>query len=143
MTTRSRKTALKYIKDQKNKVNKAECTFCSIDNSHPEFIKEGKYFMVIINLYSYSYWDEQEVEDQIILVPKMHTESLRKLPLEAATEFLDVISEYESKGYSIYARSTTNVTKTVPHQHTHLIKTKGKRKKFILYLSKPFMLIMK
>lgn len=96
--------------------------------------------MIIKNRFNYSYWDEQDVEHQVMLVPKMHTKSIRKLPIAAASEFLDYIGKYEDLGYNVYARSPDSTTKTVPHQHTHLIKTNGVRKKLIFYTRKPFML---
>lgn len=146
MTTRGRKAELTYRKTQKkegrNKPD-AACTFCQINRGHEEFVEEGKYFKVLITLFRYSYWDEQEVEDHMMLVPKMHTESISKLPVAAATEFLEFVGKYEAKGYTIHARAPKSATKSVPHQHTHLIKTKGKRKKFVLYSRKPFLLIMR
>ncbi len=143
MTTRGRKAEKEYRKVQKQRQSNADCQFCRIDRDHEEFVEEGEHFKIITNRFRYSYWDEQDVEEQVMLVPKVHTESIRSLPVEAAAEFLDFIGKYEADGYSIYARPPQSVTKTVPHQHTHLIKTKGKRKRLMIFSRKPFLLFMR
>jgi diadenosine tetraphosphate (Ap4A) HIT family hydrolase len=143
MTTKGRKSELAYRKYRKQHKDDKTCVFCRIVPGHPEFIEEGKYFKLIVVLYSYQFWDEQDVEDQIMLVPKKHVESIRDLPLGAADEFLAYVGIYEEKGYSVYARAPGSATKSQPHQHTHLIKTKGKRKRLIIYSKKPFMLFMR
>ena len=52
---------------------------------------------------------------------------------------MDVISDYESEGYDVYARSVASDLRSVAdHQHTHLIKTKGKPAKVSLYIDKPY-----
>lgn len=143
MTTKGRKSELAYRKQLKERKKVKDCIFCSIVPGHPEFIEEGKYFRVIITKFPYNFWDEQDVVDQVMLIPIKHVESFKGLPVQAASEFLDYISKYEEKGFSVYARAPQSATKSQPHQHTHLIKTKGKRKKLIIYLRKPFVLIMK
>lgn len=143
MTTRARKAEKQYRKLRKQQGPSADCKFCQITSGHDEFVEEGEHFKVITNRFRYSYWDEQDVDDQVMLVPKIHTESIRELPLEAATEFLDFIGKYEAKGFSIYARPPQSVTKSIAHQHTHLIKTKGKRKRLMVYSRKPFILFMR
>lgn len=143
MTTRARKEEIRYRKTMKKRAPSKECTFCHINDGHEEFIEEGTFFKIIVNLFRYTYWDEQDVVHQVMLVPKLHTESIRKLPTEAAIEFLDFIGKYEEQGYNIYARPPMSATKSVPHQHTHLIKTSGKRKKVMVYSRKPFIMFAK
>lgn len=129
MTTRKRKQEKQYQRLKKNRPKSDDCSFCLITQGHEEFIEEGAFFKIITNRFHYSYWDEQEVQHQVMLVPKEHIDSISKLPLKAAEEFLEYISKYEEQGYSVYARPPQSVTKTITHQHTHLIKTDGKRKK--------------
>lgn len=143
MTTKGRKSELAYRKYRKQHKDDNQCVFCKIVPGHPEFIEQGEYFRVIITKYPYSFWDEQDVEEQVMLIPIKHVESIRDLPSEAAVELLDYVGKYEEKGYNIYARAPDNSTRSQPHQHTHLIKTKGKRKKFLIYSRKPFVLIMR
>lgn len=143
MTTRRRKEEIEYRKTIKNRVGSDICKFCVVVKGHDEFIEEGDFFKVIVNLFHYTYWDEQNVLHQVMLVPKLHTESIKNLPTEAAAEFLEYIGKYEAQGYNIYARARGSVTKSVPHQHTHLIKTDGKRKKLMVYSRKPFIMFAK
>ncbi len=139
MTTRKRREEKQYRKLKKRQPSDV-CNFCKITPGHDEFIEEGQYFKIITNRFHYSYWDEQAVQHQVMLVPKDHIDSISKLPVAAAKEFLDYIGKYEERGYSVYARPPQSVTKTITHQHTHLIKTDGKRKKLIVYSRKPFLL---
>jgi len=84
-----------------------------------------------------------EVTDHLMIVPKKHVESLHDLTSKEKIDIIDLIATYEKKGYNVYAREKGNATKSVPHQHTHLIKTKNKRASFVLYLRKPYFLLRK
>lgn len=141
MPNRSRKDEIRRKKHYKKAPASEKCPFCHVKAE--EVIETGKHFYVMVVLFKYSYWDEQDVADQLLLVPKKHVESISKLPVGAAEEFLNLIGKYESQGYSVYARTPTATSKTVPHQHTHLIKVQGKSKRFMLHLRKPYILIMR
>lgn len=99
--------------------------------------------MVLRPRFKYTYWDEQDVADQLLLVPKKHVETLKELPVSASSEFLNYIAKFEAEGYSVYARTPSATSKTVPHQHTHLIKVQGRSKRFMFHLRKPYILIMR
>ena len=114
------------------------CAFCAITAKSPIFVSQTKSFKVIHNIFPYSLWDSQPVKDHLMLVPKQHTDTLADLGPAAAQEFVKLISSYESKGYSIYARAPGSVIKTVLHQHTHLIKHHKKPIRGLLYLRKPY-----
>ncbi len=134
---RSRKENTTYNRYQA-KQQGSLCVFCEINKKSPQFVTEGKYFKVIRNIFAYSLWDSQDVNDHLMLVPKKHVDSLAKLPSAAATEYVKLISDYEQKGYNIYARAPVSVIKTVVHQHTHFIKTSGAPKRFVFLLRKPY-----
>ncbi len=136
--TRSRKEVKAYNKYRKSEKKPAGCVFCNIDEESEQLVLNGKYFKVIRNIFGYSLWDSQRVEDHLMIVPKKHTDSLRKLPKEAAIEFVDILGEYEEKRYNVYARAPSSVMKTVVHQHTHLIKPLGKPRRLIFLLRKPY-----
>src|SRR3990167_6468788 len=136
--TRSRKEVKNYRKHRKNMQKPAGCTFCLIDKNSDQFISETKYFKVVRNIFGYSLWDSQRVEDHLMIVPKMHTDRLSKLPKKAGVDFLEILGEYEEKCYNIYARAPSSVIKTVVHQHTHLIKPLGKPRRLIFLLRKPY-----
>ncbi|HTE21715.1 MAG TPA: hypothetical protein VK674_01595 [Candidatus Limnocylindria bacterium] len=141
MPNRSRKDEIRRKKHYKKTPVSQRCPFCDVKAE--EIVETGTYFYVMLVLFKYTYWDEQNVTDQLLLVPKKHVESISKLPAKAAEEFLTLIGKYEGQGYSIYARTPKATSKTVPHQHTHLIKVQGESKKFMLHLRKPYVLIMR
>lgn len=74
------------------------------------------------------------------MVPKRHVLSLKELTDEEKLDHMNIIAAYEAEGYNIYARSVDSSTRSVPHQHTHLIKASGKRAKAVLFLQKPYFL---
>jgi diadenosine tetraphosphate (Ap4A) HIT family hydrolase len=143
MPNRSRKEQVRYTKKQKKEPPSKVCPFCSLDREPENIVETSGNFIVVRPAAKYRYWDEQDVADHLMLVPKLHTESLKNLPAEAGAEFLELLGKYEAEGYSVYARTPAANSKTVPHQHTHLIKVQGKSKKFMLHLKKPYILIMR
>src|SRR5687767_8201846 len=124
---RSRKEEKVYIKYLKRRrKSDAKCQFCDISDEHKPYINETKHFLVIRNLFPYSIWDGRRVTDHLMIVPKQHTETLNSLGEDAAVEYVKLVSKYEHDGYNVYARAPDSIIKSVPHQHTHLIKTTGK-----------------
>ena len=136
--TRSRKQVKDYRKHRKNTTKPDGCAFCLIDIKSSQFISETMHFKIIRNIFGYSLWDSQRVDDHLMIVPKVHTDNLSKLPEKAAIEFVKILGEYEAKHYNVYARAPASVMKTVVHQHTHLIKPSGKPRRFIFFLRKPY-----
>lgn len=140
---RSTKEHKFYAKLRKNRIAKsmkAECIFCDIVPGHQEHISEHKYHRVIKNFLPYSLWDDQNVADHLMLIPSKHTAVLDDKTPDEAVEFVKLISIYEQKGYNIYARATVSKIRSIVHQHTHLIKPRGERKKFLLMIRRPFYL---
>lgn len=76
--------------------------------------------------------------DHVLVVPKKHTDRLADLNAQEYVEFMDIIGSYEIQGYNIYARAPQTITKSIVHQHTHLIKPEGKIHRFMLYWHKPY-----
>jgi diadenosine tetraphosphate (Ap4A) HIT family hydrolase len=144
---RSRKEAKKYkhyMKERRAKGKTQDCIFCEVTPDEPHFVKELKYFKIIHNLFRYSNWDGQGVEEQLLLIPKKHIGSLTHLSSPAAQEYFDTITAYEEQGYHIYARGAGSHAKTIIHQHTHLIKPKeGKTNKFLLFINKPYIRLVR
>ena len=140
MPHRSRKETVEYNRYAKKNNG---CQFCQFVSHESPVIGETEYFWIVKNIFPYSLWDEMKVSDHLMAVPKQHTDSLVNLSKEAAVDYVEVIGSYEKDGYSIYARSPSNKLKSVVHQHTHLIQTEMKRRKFLLYVRKPYMRISK
>lgn len=135
--TRSRKEEKTYTRYLKTKP-KGRCPFCQIGTGDDQLVEQTKYFKVIHNIFGYSLWDSQEVADHLMIVPKQHINSLSKLSADAAQDYLKLIGKYEKKSYSQYSRAPSSVVKSIPHQHTHLIKPQGGPKKFVFQLRRPF-----
>lgn len=134
---RSRKETKLYDKYQAT-VDKTQCSFCHLKENGEQIVQETDGFLVVRNLFPYSIWDGQRVADHLMVVPRQHTDTLSDLDAQQAIEYLGVISEYEKQGYNVYARAPSSHMKSIMHQHTHLIKTIGLPKKFLLLLRKPY-----
>ncbi len=145
---RSRTTTKQYAwhtkKRHYTKEKATECDFCTL-LKHPtaQVVAVYEHCSVIKNNFPYDMWDHYGVNDHLMVVPKRHVVSLGDLTPEEQLDCLKAITKYEADGYSIYARAPSNKGKSITHQHTHLIKTDDKRKKFILYLAQPYLRLMR
>lgn len=141
---RSRKEELTYKKyvTKQRRQKEHECVFCAINSSSDQLVRQTQYFKVIVNIFPYSVWDGEAVDDHLMIVPIKHTDKLGSLPAAAASELLQLIDSYEDKGYNLYARAPGSAIKSVIHQHSHLIKPKGGRKRLVFYLRKPYIRIV-
>jgi hypothetical protein len=137
--TRSRKETKRYKHHQTHIEPPGKiCAFCAIDKTSNQFLSQTRHFKLLQNIFPYSVWDSQTVVDHLNLAPIKHTDTLSALSSAAAKEYVDIISAYESRGYSIYARAPGSVTKSITHQHTHLIKLSGRKIRFLLFLQRPY-----
>ena len=82
-------------------------------------------------------WDHRRVLDHKMLTPKRHLVGSNDFNEVEVKEFIAEIFEYEKKGYSIYTRAPYSTAKSIPHQHTHLIKLGKPVEKFGLFVQKP------
>ena len=92
-------------------------------------------------MFGYDIWDGCGVIEHFMIIPKKHTASLADLSKEEKIDYMNQIAQFEADGYSIYARSPGNKTKSVVHQHTHLIKIDNKPKRWLIFLKKPHILM--
>ena len=134
---RSTKEEFDYAKYLKTKGG-TDCPFCNMNTGHPQFVLETDNLKVLRNRTPYSLWDSQGVIDHLMIVPKVHTAKLGDLDAKAAAELIALIGTYEIDGYNIYARAVTSTTRSVVHQHTHLIKLDGKKRTFLFMLRRPW-----
>ncbi|HVX24656.1 MAG TPA: hypothetical protein VG992_04955 [Candidatus Saccharimonadales bacterium] len=139
--TRSRKEYLKYERHLAT-VQPGLCAFCAIEAGSDQLIKETKHFKIIYNIFPYSLWDGQRVVEHLMVAPQTHTDTLSALNDKQKAEYVDILQEYESNGYNIYARAPVSKIKSIAHQHTHLIKTEGAARRFLLLLRKPYFRIV-
>ena len=141
-SNRSVKKHAQY-KQHQQEVAGLGCTFCDhtiVDAPQPT--ETFEHFYTLENMFSYDIWDGSSVAEHMMLIPIQHVTSLSELPKEAVDEFSRLVVDFEAKGYSFYGRSPENATKSIAHQHTHLIKL-GKRKRWWIYSRRPAIFIAK
>jgi len=118
------------------------CDFCQFEtNQAGDIVMATKHFLIVKNMFQYDIWDGCPVTEHLLVSPRRHVVSLNDFTDEEKLAYIQLISEWESKGYSIYARSDLDKTKSVPHQHTHLIRLQGRPVKAMVYLHAPHMLL--
>jgi ATP adenylyltransferase len=139
---RSRAEHLRYQQYLKG-VDPSTCVFCAIKKGDDQLVEETANFKVIHNIFPYSLWDGQSVEDHLMITPKKHTDSLSSMTLKQKGEYVDLVERYEREGYNIYARAPISKIKTIPHQHTHLIKSVGGASRFLLLIRRPYLRIVR
>lgn len=96
---------------------------------------------MVKNIFPYDLWDTCGVKEHFMVIPKRHVDTISHFSNQEQKEYIGLIAKYEQSGYSIYARAPGSVAKSVHHQHTHLIKLDNKKKKFVLFIRKPWLLI--
>jgi diadenosine tetraphosphate (Ap4A) HIT family hydrolase len=119
---RTRKNQAAYDKYLASLPLDAPCVFCGLNKGDDQFITESKYFKIVSNRFPYDRWDGHKVAEHIMIVPKQHTDTLKDLSFIESKEYVQLISTYEFEGYNIYARTPGSSSKSIIHQHTHLIK---------------------
>ena len=117
MTSRSSAVDAEYQEYLKTVGDK--CVFCHLTNP---VVEQTSYFYVIKNIFAYDTWDGVPVTRHLMIVPKAHRLELATFDDREAREFLALLTKYEQRGFSVYARSKHNSRRSIAHQHTHLIK---------------------
>ncbi|MCL2869363.1 HIT domain-containing protein [Candidatus Saccharibacteria bacterium] len=104
------------------------CAFCDYTTNSDQIIKLTDHFYVIRNKFPYDWFDLQGVKTHYLLIPKRHVVSFNELNNAERAEYMDIIGDYEAKGFTVFTRASNNHVRSVAHLHTHLIKTDGKRR---------------
>jgi ATP adenylyltransferase len=136
---RSRQKTKAYHKDPKHNLTVSDtvnCPFCVLDKRKVD--AETATMRVVANRFPYQYWDSRNVTEHLLLTPKRHVLSLSELRDDEKVEAINLMAEYESNGYSVYWRSQTNDSRSVPHQHTHLFKLGEKQVSLLFYVRRPY-----
>ena len=133
-----RKTMRLYRKN----LRQTGCPFCNknVTSTHVEDLSN---FFIIPNKPSYDVWELHRVAEHLLLIPKRHIEQISDFTDTERTQMAKTIARYEAKGYSIYARGVKSPRRSVPHQHTHLIKIDGPQARFSIFLKKPYLLFLR
>jgi diadenosine tetraphosphate (Ap4A) HIT family hydrolase len=139
MTTRKKVHEKRYIKYLKASP-KTDCNFCEFSKDSDQVIAESPNFWIVKNIFGYDIWDNMDVIDHLMIVPKKHMTSLAELDVTQLQEYSQLLAKYEAEGYSFYARASTNKAKSVAHQHTHLLKLGNKQKHIYFFMRSPYIL---
>jgi diadenosine tetraphosphate (Ap4A) HIT family hydrolase len=138
-----RKTRQNYKKRNQADKHRGGCPFCQNIDSETT-VATNETMNIIPNRVSYDFFEGRKVLDHLMIVPKRHVETMQDFTDQEKLDMMNFIGEYEAKGYNVYARAVGSITRSVKHQHTHLIKVKDDaRAKFIFHLQKPYILINK
>lgn len=129
----------KTMKLYRNRQRSEGCPFCS-EQTQQQAISETQHGYIVPNLTKYDLWELYEVTEHLLLVPKRHVKSLNELTAAERTDLMDCMCDYESRGYSIYARGVGFVKRSVEHQHTHLIKTTNRTPRASIFIQHPYFL---
>ncbi len=137
---RTRKNEANYIKYRKARSN-SECAFCRFSTDQPEdIIEQTDLFTVVQNKFQYDIWDAHPVTEHLLLSPNRHVDSIHEFSSQEQDAYMKMLVKYDIKGYTTYARANSDKTKSVAHQHTHLIKLGDKSYRYIYYARKPHIL---
>jgi len=123
MSPRNLKNQLRYKRYMKN--NPEGCGFCrAIEEDTDQVVRTHSSLTILRNMFPYSRWDGRGVADHLMIVPKRHITDTNSLAVQESQELIELMREYDMKGYSFYIRSDTNRSKSMAHLHGHLILTK-------------------
>lgn len=117
------------------------CPFCNEAEYKENLLGETAHSHIIRNRVPYDVWELRDVTDHLMVIPKKHTGSLLELSDAERLDIMKTIAQYEAKGYNVYARGQDSSTRSVAHQHTHLLKTTQKLARGSLLMMKPYILI--
>ena len=116
------------------------CDFCDAEHTAPRIVQELEHAYVIPNRTFYDVWEMRRVTDHLLIIPKRHVLHLSQLSKAERADIINAMAQYEAEGYQIYARSPDSGARSVPHQHTHLIKTDNRPGRALLFLRRPYIL---
>lgn len=135
-----RKTKHSYVRLNHLDTKSAVCTLCNEENMS-RIVYQNDTMFVLPNRVAYDVFEGRRVLDHLMVAPKRHAESIYVFTNEEKLDFATIIGEYEAKGYNIYARSVDSSSRSVRHQHTHLIKLDHRKVKLMVFAQKPYFLL--
>jgi ATP adenylyltransferase len=114
------------------------CDFCKFKPEDAQVVQTYTHFWLVYNRFPYSVWDSLGVDEHLMIIPKRHVDAIGHFTPEEAKEYLELLGKYEATGYSIYARATQSKSRSITHQHTHLIKLDSKIKRVMFHVHRPY-----
>lgn len=114
------------------------CDFCAFAVDDGRIVGESSHFWIATNLFAYNVWDDRNVDEHLMLLPKRHVTTLEELTTAERTDYIEQLIAYEKQDYSTYTRAPGNASKSVPHLHTHLVRLNPKLKRAIVRIKRPY-----
>lgn len=137
-----RKTKKRYVTYNAGDKAAEGCTLCK-EVDGPKVTFENDTMFVIPNRVAYDMFEGRSVVDHLMVIPKRHLGSLQDFTDKEKLDQMTIVGDYESQGYNVYSRGVGSISRSVIHQHTHLIKLADKKPRIIFYAQKPHILINK
>ncbi|MGK2896017.1 MAG: hypothetical protein ACSLEY_00230 [Candidatus Saccharimonadales bacterium] len=135
-------TAYRYIKDRRGDKHNGECPFCQPEQ-RSRAVRTTDTMYLMPNRTKYDLFEGIPVIEHLMIIPKKHREAIVEFTKQERAEFADIIAEYESQGYHFLGRGVGTVSRSVQHQHTHLIKLSDKPTQVLLHIKKIHLLLAK
>jgi diadenosine tetraphosphate (Ap4A) HIT family hydrolase len=135
-----RKTIHTYRGHNKKDTEKVSCTFCD-EVAGPRITSQNDTMFVLPNRVSYDMFEGRRVTDHLMVIPKRHVEAIADFSDQEKIDQMTIIGDYEAKGYNVYMRGVGTISRSVKHQHTHLIKLVDKKSRAVVFVQKPYILI--
>lgn len=137
-----RKTKRTYDNFLRNDPDEKACQFCASALNEP-VLDENDTMYVIANRVAYDMFEGYPVLDHLMVIPKQHRASIANFTQDEALDHMKLVGKYEAMSYSVYSRGLGSASRSVAHQHTHLIKLGHTAAKTVFYRHRPYMLIVK
>lgn len=116
------------------------CDFCAFTIGDGRVVDESSHFWIATNLFAYNVWDDRNVDEHLMLLPKRHVTTLEELTATERADYIEQLIAYEKQNYSTYTRAPGNASKSVPHLHAHLVQLNPKLKRLIVRVKRPYIL---
>lgn len=134
-----RKTIKQYMATKAKNEALKQCPFC-VSETIEKCLYETDLSYVVRNITEYDLWESHEVVDHLMIIPKRHVENFVSMSDNERLDVMRIAAHYEADGYNVYARGVGSATRSVKHQHTHLIKINDKDPRLVLHVKKPYFL---
>lgn len=143
-TTKNAHAKRRFYDDRRANMPKDHCPFCTLADDEIDLLKgKSKNFIMLENKFPYDFWDMRGVEEHLMLIPRRHIANLSDFNDQEMRELNTFMTKYDDTGYNIYFRTPTSEQRSQEHQHTHFIKNRPGMKRFVVYLKKPYITIVK
>lgn len=135
-----RKTRKRYATFNAGDRRSTGCTLCKeVDGDKVTYQNDTMF--IIPNRVAYDMFEGRKVIDHLMVIPKHHRSSFAAFSEQEMIDHMKIVGQYEPDGYNVYSRGVGSISRSVDHQHTHLIKLADTKPRFVFFAEKPHILI--